>query len=36
MKESHAASRPLIAFEPRHKLTGEFIELFNILDNKAA
>lgn len=36
MKESHAASRPLIDFEPRHKLTGEFIELFNRLETKAA
>ncbi len=34
MKESHAANRPLIAFEPRHKLTAEFVELFNVLENK--
>lgn len=36
MKESHAACRPLINFEPRHKLTTEFTELFNRLGTTAA
>jgi chromosome partitioning protein len=31
MKESHAANKPLVSFAPRHKLTGQVIELFEHL-----
>ncbi len=34
VKESHEAARPLVFFEPSHKLTGEFRALFEVLDRK--
>lgn len=32
MKESHRAHRPLIDLAPSHKLTGQFLELYNQLE----
>ncbi len=32
MKESHAASRPLIWLDGKHKLTNEFVALFDVLE----
>jgi len=32
IKESHELSRPMIHFEPRHKLTQEFVALYETLD----
>jgi chromosome partitioning protein len=34
MKESHSAQKPLIYFAPSHKLTQQFIELHNIMEEK--
>jgi chromosome partitioning protein len=33
MRESHQANTPLIHFDPRHKLTQQFVELHNLLEN---
>lgn len=35
MRESHQASQPLVYFEPRHKLTQQFVELHDYLDQNA-
>ena len=35
MRESHQASQPLVYFDPRHKLTRQFVELHDYLDQKA-
>jgi chromosome partitioning protein len=32
MRESHEASQPLIHFDPRHKLTQQFVELHDLLE----
>ncbi|TBV08006.1 ParA family protein [Stutzerimonas kirkiae] len=32
MRESHQASVPLIQFDPKHKLTQQFVELHDLLD----
>jgi len=34
IRESHEAARPMVFFEPRHKLTEEFIALFDELNKK--
>lgn len=34
MKESHQACMPMIHFDPRHKLTQQFIELHDLLEAK--
>ncbi len=34
VKESHEAAKPLVFFEPSHKLSGEFRSLFELLDRK--
>ncbi|MES2354379.1 MAG: ParA family protein [Pseudomonadota bacterium] len=34
IRESHEAAQPMVFFEPRHKLTEEFIALFDELDEK--
>lgn len=36
MRESHEASKPLIYFAPKHKLTLQYIELFKLLEPDAA
>jgi chromosome partitioning protein len=36
MKESHSQAKPLIYFAPNHKLTREFVNLFDELENSAA
>jgi chromosome partitioning protein len=36
IRESHEASKPMVYFEPRHKLTEEFIALFDELHEKKA
>ena len=33
MRESHQASTPLIHLDPRHKLTQQFVELHNLLED---
>jgi chromosome partitioning protein len=33
MRESHQANTPLIHLDPRHKLTQQFVELHNLLEN---
>ena len=33
MRESHQASMPLIHLDPRHKLTQQFVDLHNLLEN---
>jgi chromosome partitioning protein len=33
MRESHQANIPLIHLDPRHKLTQQFVELHNLLEN---
>jgi len=33
MRESHQACMPLIYLDPRHKLTRQFIELHDYLEN---
>ena len=33
MRESHQANMPLIHLDPRHKLTQQFVELHNLLEN---
>ena len=35
MRESHQASKPLVYFDPRHKLTQQFVELHDYLDQNA-
>ena len=35
MRESHQASQPLVHYDPRHKLTQQFIELHDFLDQNA-
>ena len=35
MRESHQASQPLVYFDPRHKLTRQFVELHDYLDQNA-
>ena len=35
MRESHQACQPLIHFDPRHKLTQQFVELHDYLDQNA-
>ena len=35
MRESHQASQPLIHFDPRHKLTRQFVDLHDYLDQNA-
>jgi chromosome partitioning protein len=35
MKESHNEARPLIHMAPNHKLTQEFVRLFEELEGKA-
>jgi len=35
MRESHEANRPLIHFDPRHKLTQQFVELHALLERNA-
>jgi chromosome partitioning protein len=32
MKESHRAQKPLIHFSPRHKLTQQFNDLYDVLE----
>jgi len=34
VKESHEAAKPLVYFEPSHKVTGEYRALFDLLDKK--
>lgn len=34
MRESHQASKPLIYLDPQHKLTRQFVELFNLLESQ--
>ncbi len=34
VKESHAQHTPLIFLDPKHKITQEFIDLYNTLNNK--
>ncbi|MFA5495857.1 MAG: ParA family protein [Porticoccaceae bacterium] len=34
MRESHHASKPLIYFAPSHNLTQQFVELYELLDQK--
>jgi chromosome partitioning protein len=36
MKESHHLAKPLIYFAPKHKLTQQFVALFDHLENKPA
>lgn len=36
MRESHEVSKPLIHFAPKHKLTQQYVELFNLLEPDAA
>jgi chromosome partitioning protein len=36
MRESHQACTPLIFLEPKHKLTQQFVELYNLLENSDA
>ena len=33
MRESHQESKPLIHLDPRHKLTQQFVDLHNLLEN---
>ena len=33
MRESHQQNKPLIHLDPRHKLTQQFVELHNLLEN---
>jgi chromosome partitioning protein len=33
MRESHQENKPLIHLDPRHKLTLQFVELHNLLEN---
>ena len=35
MKESHEQATPLVHLAPRHKLTEQFLELFEELDHAA-
>ncbi|MBC8210158.1 MAG: ParA family protein [Gammaproteobacteria bacterium] len=35
MKESHASQQPLVYLAPKHKLSAEFVELFNALNAQA-
>ena len=35
MRESLQASQPLVYFDPRHKLTQQFVELHDFLDQNA-
>ncbi|RRV09402.1 ParA family protein [Pseudomonas sp. v388] len=35
MRESHQANMPLVHFDPRHKLTQQFVELHNWLETNA-
>jgi len=34
VRESHEASRPLVHFAPSHKLTEEFVALFDELEKR--
>lgn len=34
MRESHHASLPLIHLEPKHKLTQQFVELHDLLEER--
>src|SRR5690606_11435316 len=34
MRESHNANKPLIYFAPSHNLTQQFVELYELLDQK--
>jgi len=36
MKESHASRTPLIYLEPRHRLSQEFVSLYNSLNSAGA
>ena len=33
MRESHEANKPLIHFDPRHKLTQQFVDLHDLLED---
>ena len=35
MRESHHASQPLIHFDPKHKLSQQFVELHDVLERQA-
>ena len=34
MRESHQACMPLIFLEPKHKLTQQFVELYQLLEER--
>lgn len=36
MRESHNVSKPLIHYAPSHRLTQQFIDLYELLDNKTS